>query len=120
MPATVLTRKRVGEAQAEMEGVALDASDGGTAENADGRTFFFVENEDGADTGTFTVKAAIEDAETLEFGTVSKDDVVVALAAGEKFLVGPFATRAFNSGTNLVVESGGTAQQEIKVQAVFI
>jgi len=118
MPVTQVSRIRIQEqGTADLEFVTIDDTDGGVVSNSDGRTVLLLKNDDDTDPGTFKVEAQVSTLNDQGFGVLSKQDVEVTLAAGETKMIGPFATKAFNTGGNLVLSRAGDG--DIECVALF-
>lgn len=88
-----------------LEATYNTADAGGDTFTNDGKTFLHLKNTD-ASPSTVTVAAAVSSTEKPGFGTLSKADaqVVVAATNGEEFL-GPFPSSAFGPNPSIAYSS---------------
>jgi len=67
-----------------------------------GLEFLYVQNDHGSNSYNITITAQVTNINHQQFGTVVKENVVKAVAAGTKAFIGPFKQAAFNDSNNKV------------------
>jgi hypothetical protein len=89
-----LTRQNLIEAGISITESAADVA-GDKATNGDGKTVFLVNNAS-AGSINVTISEQMADRNDPNYGTLTKSNVVKAVAAGAIAIIGPFAAAAFN------------------------
>lgn len=114
-----LTRTQITEDGFDATFAAAGVS-GDVVTNTDGKTFLCVKN-DSAGSVTVTVAEQITGAtvEDPTYGTVTKANATVAIAAGGTGFIGPFKKQAFNNASNQI-EISYSATTSVTVAALYI
>ena len=92
------------------------AAGGDKATNPDGKTAFLVNNGSGASINV-TITEQMSDRSDPIYGTLSKSNVVKAVAAGAIAIIGPFPPAAFNDASG-DVNIGYSASSSVTVAAL--
>lgn len=93
----VLSRQILIEAGISITESAAGVS-GDKATNPDGKTAFLVKNGSGGSINV-TIAEQMEDRNDPNYGTLTKSNVVKAVAAGAIAIIGPFPPAAFNDAS---------------------
>jgi hypothetical protein len=83
-----------------------------------GLEFLFVQNAHSG-SHTVTVTAQVTNLHHQQFGTVTKKNIVLVVAAGEEAFIGPFKQAAFND-TNHKVQVTYSAVTSLSVAALYL
>ena len=78
------------------------ATSGGDEFLNTGLEFLYIQNDHSSASYNITVIAQVTNIHHQQFGTVVKENVVKAVAAGTKAFIGPFKQSAFNDSNNKV------------------
>ncbi len=118
--AATLTRTAVGDSATGYEPSYANADDtnGDLVTNTDGKTFIHCKNP-GAGAATVTVTAQVASVTLSGYGTMTKSNAVLSLAAGEEGFLGPFPTQTFNtSAGKLSITYGGASAADVDIVAL--
>ena len=84
-----------------------------------GLEFFYIQNDHSSAAYNITVVAQVTNIHHQQFGTVVKENVVKAVAAGTKAFIGPFKQSAFNDSDNKV-QITYSAVTDLKVGVFYL
>jgi len=100
--------------------VTLASASGGGDEFVNtGVEFIVVDNQHASASYNVTVTAQTTSLHHQQYGTVTKSNVVKAVAAGNMTVIGPFKQQAFND-TNNKVQITYSAVTDLKVAVVYL
>jgi hypothetical protein len=99
---TALTVQSVTEAAALLNLQAVDSANGNKFSNGQEDVLLVVQNTHASSSATVTITAQVTSVETQGFGTVTKSNQAVSLAALEVKVLGPFPRAVFNDSTEFV------------------
>jgi len=118
---TALTVTDVSETSAAVPFTDADQANGNKAINRNGDIFFILKNSHVSDSATVTVTAQKTSKVIPGFGTMTKANNTVSLAAGAEKIVGPFRATAWNDASGYVILSfSGDASASVTVAAMRV
>lgn len=113
---TTLSTVNVSEAAAALADNAADTANGNRIKNPSCDLVLVVRNTDAADSATVTVAAQGTSINIPGYGTMTKSNLAISLAAGAVKHVGPFACRTWNDSSGYVqLTYSGTGAAAVKV-----
>lgn len=116
---TTLTVQQFSESGLKPTLSTADTAAGNNFDNSLGSTILLIQNTDATNSATVTVTAQATSESVEGFGTMTKANDAITLAAGEIWVMGPFPKDAFNDASDLVsVTYSGTGDGSLKVAAL--
>lgn len=92
----------------------VDEASGNYVPNPGRNVFCIFENTDGSNAATVTITAQQTSKNVPGYGTLTKADITVSLAASETEIVGPFQSAYVNSSNQTVWATTGTAAASVQ------
>ena len=81
-----------------------------------GLEFLFVQNAHASNSYNVTITAQVTNIHHQQFGTVTKENIVKSVSAGDEVFIGPFKQAAFNDSNNKVqISYSGTTSLSVAV-----
>lgn len=116
---TALTVTTLSETSAAIPYEDMDTANGNSAANLNGDVFFLFYNASGSDSATVTITAQNTSKSVPGWGTLTKSDNSVSLSNGDRKMVGPFRSTAWNdSSGNIILAVSGDASADVDVAAL--
>jgi len=117
---TNLAVTTISETSAEFAELTNDTTNGNKMANPNGDLFVVLYNS-GADTNTATFTAQRTSKDVPGYGTMTKANNTVSLTTGQRKIVGPFRSSAWNDSSGYVILNySGTSSNAIKVSPLRV
>jgi hypothetical protein len=110
---TTLTVVEMSDSGTAAAANAADQANGNRFQNPDENVFVLLQNTHATNSGTVTITSQHTSTYLPGFGTISRADISVSLAAGDVKIVGPLPRSIFNDASeyvNMTISGTGTVK----------